>query len=294
MRSEANTVVRTAARGEGSMRRLLGTTSSYIMLSAIGVLFIFPFIWMILGSFKSSTQIFDLSVFFPTDWRWRNFVEVFTHQPFARQYFNSVYIAALVTTGTVAVGSLAGYAFARMRFPGRSALFLLVLSGLMIPVEAAIIPNFFLMSYLDLINTHIPLIVIPIFGARGAIGTFIMRQHFLSMPGELEDSARIDGLGRFGMFLRIMLPLATAAMSSVAILSAFYTWNNFLEPLVYINDVALFTLPLALNNFTTGYGLPLWNVQLAATTLSVVPILLLYLAAQRGITQSMTTSGLKG
>lgn len=273
---------------------VVGISAIYLVLAVAGVLFLFPFLWMILGSFKTSVGIFDLSVIIPDVWRWGNFVEAFIYQPFARQYFNSVYIAVLVTVGTVAVGSLAGYAFARMEFPGRSVLFVLVLSGLMIPVEAAIIPNFFLMSWLDLIDTHVPLIIIPIFGARGALGSFVMRQFFLSLPEELEDSARIDGLGRFGMFARIMMPLASPAISSVAILSAFYTWNNFLEPLVYINDVKLFTLPLALNNFTTGYGLPMWNVQLAATTLSVVPILVLFIAAQRHVTQSMTMSGLKG
>jgi multiple sugar transport system permease protein len=266
----------------------------YIILCTVGVLFFFPFLWMVLGSFKTSVEIFDLSVLIPKVWRWENFIEAFVYQPFAQQYLNSIYIAMLVSFGTVSVGSLAGYAFARMNFPGRSILFVFILSGLMIPVEAAIIPNFFLMSRLNLINTHIPLIIIPIFGARGAIGTFIMRQHFLSLPKEFEESARIDGLGRFGMFVRIMLPLATPAISSVVILSSFYSWNNFLEPLVYINDIKLFTLPLALNNFTTGYGLPMWNVQLAATTLSVVPILILFITAQKLVTQSMTMSGVKG
>src|SRR6056297_423510 len=266
----------------------------YIILCPVGILFLFPFLWMILGSFKTSVEIFDLSVLIPKVWRWENFIEAFLYQPFARQYLNSIYIALFVSFGTLSVGALAGYAFARMNFPGRSILFIFILSGLMIPVEAAIIPNFFLMSRLNLINTHIPLIIIPIFGARGAIGTFIMRQHFLSLPKEFEESARLDGLGRFGMLVRIMLPLATPAISSVVILSSFYSWNNFLEPLVYINDIKLFTLPLALNNFTTSYGLPMWNVQLAATTLSVVPILILFIAAQQLVTQSMTMSGVKG
>jgi multiple sugar transport system permease protein len=164
----------------------------------------------------------------------------------------------------------------------------------MMPIEVAIIPNFFFMRDLGLTNTHWPLILVPILGARGVMATFIMRTYFLGLPVELEEAARLDGLGPFGIFRKIMLPLATPAMGSVAILTFLHTWNNFLEPLVYVNNVRLFTIPLSLNNFTDGFNIPAWNLQLAATTMAVVPMILVYVFAQRHITNAMAMSGIKG
>ena len=266
----------------------------YLALVGLSLPFIFPFLWMVTSSLKTSNEIFAFPpTLIPTSWQWGNFVEVFRYQPFARQYFNSLYIAVLVTLGTLFVSSLAGYAFARIRFRGSTLIFLVLLSALMMPVEVTIIPNFFLMQVLGLINTHIPLILLPVLGANGVVATFLMRQFFLSLPRELEDAAMIDGLGRFGIFWRIALPVSRPALGAVAIISFLYSWNSFLEPLVFINDLKLFTLPLALNNFTDSYGLPIWHLQLAATTLSVVPILVVYVLAQRQVVESFTLSGIK-
>lgn len=267
----------------------------YLSLSLLSLPFVFPFWWMITSSLKSANEVFAFPPrLLPETFRWRNFVEIFTYQPFAQQYFNSLYIAVLVTLGTLFISSLAGYAFARIRFPGRNVLFLLLLTALMMPSEVTIIPNFFFMTALGWVGTHIPLIVLPIFGANGVVGTFLMRQFFLGIPGEIEDAARIDGLGRFGIYWRIALPMAKPALSALAILSFLFSWNLFLEPLVFINDLDQFTLPLALNNFTDNYGLPIWHLQLAATTLSVVPVLVVYVAAQRYVVESFTLSGVKG
>lgn len=262
-------------------------------LILLSILFIFPFFWMIVSSFKDAANVFNLSVFFPERWRWENYAEAFTFQPFLRQIWNSIYITALVVIGTLAICALSGYAFARIKFPGRNLIFILVLSGLMIPVEVMIIPNFFIMKALNLFDTHIPLILLPIVGARSAIATFMMRQFFITLPKEIEEAAVIDGLSRIGVFFRIVMPISTAIMGSVAILVAFHTWNNFIEPLVYINSMELFTIPLALNNFTDGYGLPMWNIQMAATSISVVPILCIYLIAQKRITNAMVFAGMK-
>lgn len=269
-------------------------TIIFIALLVMSVPFIFPFVWMVLGSVKSINELLDVRQFLPSTIRWSNFIKAIEYQPFLRHYTNSIYIAVTVTTGTIFIASLSGYAFARIRFPGRSALFIILLSGLMMPVEVAIIPNFFFMRELGLTNTHWPLLLIPIFGARGVMATFIMRTYFVSMPGELEEAARLDGLGPFGIFWRIMLPLAGPALGSVAILTFLHTWNNFLEPLVYLNDVRLFTIPLSLNNFTDGFNIPAWNLQLAATTMAVIPMIIVYIAAQKHITNAMALSGLKG
>lgn len=277
------------------LRNGLGRFLTYALLILLSLPILFPFWWMITSSFKSSAEIFEFPPrLLPEVWRWSNFVDVFTFQPFARHYFNSLYIAILVTVGTLFFSSLAGYAFARIRFPGSNLIFLLLLSALMMPTESTIIPNFILMKNLGLTNTHIPLIILPILGAQGIVGTFMMRQFFLSLPREIEESAMIDGLNRFGIFLRIALPLARPALGALAILSFLYSWNSFLEPLIYLNDAELFTLPLSLRNYVDPGGQRIWHLQLAATTLSILPILLVYIVAQRHIIESFTLSGVKG
>lgn len=277
------------------MPRSLERALLYGLLLLLAVPFVFPFWWMLTSSLKSAHEIFAYPPrLVPEVWQWQNFVEVFTYQPFARHYLNSLYIAGLVTVGTIAVSSLAGYAFARIPFPGRGIIFLLLLSTLMMPVEVTILPNFHIMTTFGLVNTHVPLILIPIVGATGVMGTFLMRQFFLSLPRELEEAAMLDGLDRPGIFWYVALPLARPALASLAVLTFLASWNSFLEPLVYLNELDLFTLPLSLRNFADAYGLPVWHLQLAATSLSVVPILMVYAVAQRRIVESFATSGLKG
>jgi multiple sugar transport system permease protein len=275
--------------------RWIWNLSWYVLLLVLSLPFVFPFWWMITSSLKTAAEVFAFPpTLLPPSWQWSNFAEVFAFQPFARQYFNSLYIAAAVTVLTILISAMAGYAFARIRFPLRNAIFLVLLSALMMPSEVTIIPNFFLFSALGWLDNHIPLILLPVFGANGVVGTFLMRQFFVQLPTALEDAAMIDGLGRFGIFWRIALPIARPIMAALAILSFLYSWNLFLEPLVFINSQHLFTLPLALSSFTDNYGLPIWHLQLAATTLAVVPVLLIYVMAQRHVVQSFTMSGVKG
>ncbi|MDE1991428.1 MAG: carbohydrate ABC transporter permease [Rhizobiaceae bacterium] len=265
-----------------------------LALLALAIPFVFPFLWMISSSFKSSSEIFGEPSLVPNVWRWQNFIDVFTFQPFARQYFNSLYIAALVTVLTLTVSSLAGYALARMRFAGAGLLMLFLISALMVPEEVTIIPNFFLMRWLGLMDTHVPLILLPVFGPQGIMATFLMRQYFLVLPKEIEEAGKMDGLSRLGIWWRIAVPMSRPALAAVAIITFLFSWNLFLEPLVFVSSLDLFTLPLALNNFNDPYGLPLWNLQLAATSLAVVPILGIYLIAQRQIIESFAMSGVKG
>lgn len=267
----------------------------YLVLFALAVPFAFPTWWMVTSSLKPVDEIFAFPPrLLPRTWEWGSYAEVFRLQPFARQYFNSAYIAVLVTAGTLLVSSMAGYAFARVPFRGRGPLFVLLLSALLMPAEVTVIPLYRLMGTLGVTDTHWPLIVVPIFGAQSVFGTFIMRQFFVSLPYELEEAGRLDGLGRFGLFFRIALPLAKPALSALAIIAFLNSWNLFLEPLVYLRSKELFTLPLALTQFRDTYGSPIWNVQLAATSLTVVPVLLVFLAAQRQFIQGIAHSGLKG
>lgn len=268
--------------------------SKIILLIFITIPFIYPFWWMIINSLNTPDQIFGMPRFLPVSWQWSNYIEAFTYQPFANQYFNSLYIAILVTAGNLFISGLAGYAFAKMKFPGRNFLFLLLLSSLMMPIEVTIVPNFFFMKSLHLIDTHLPLILLPIFGAQGAFTTFMTRQFFITIPNELEEAANLDGLSPFQTFLKIIVPISTPVFSTTAILSFLYSWNTFLEPLVFIDDIKKFTIPLALANFNDSYGLPQWHLQLSATAVSVVPILIVYIVFQRKITNAMAFSGLKG
>jgi multiple sugar transport system permease protein len=205
-----------------------------------------------------------------------------------------VYIATLVTAGTMIVSALAGYGFARIRMPGGNALFLVVLVGLLVPMEVTIVPMFRAVNALGLIDTHWPLIIIPIFGAPSVLATFIMRQFFIGIPDELEEAGRIDGLGRWGLFRRVSLPLATPALASVGIITFLKSWNMYLEPLVFLSSREKFSLPRALTQFVDAYGGPMWNVQLAATTLTAVPVLIVFVIAQKQFIQGLAQSGLKG
>ncbi|GHD21759.1 carbohydrate ABC transporter permease [Tianweitania populi] len=265
-----------------------------LALLLLAVPFVFPFLWMVSAGFKSVTEIFGAPNLIPRVWRYENFVEVFTYQPFARQYFNSLYIAGVVTILTLLISSLAGYALARIRFVGAGLLMLLLVTALMMPDEVTIIPNFFLIRWLGLVDTHWPLILLPVFGAQGVVATFLMRQYFLSLPKELEEAAKMDGLSRFGIWWKIAIPMSRPALAAVAIITFLNSWNLFLEPLIFLSSLEKFTLPLALSNFNDSYGLPLWNLQLAATTLTVIPVLIIYLIAQRQIVESFALSGVKG
>jgi multiple sugar transport system permease protein len=276
------------------MKKVIRRGLFYLTLVGFSIPILYPFWWMLTSSFKTTAEIFTFPPpLLPTTWNWSNYVEAFTLLPFALHCWNSFYIAVLVTVGTLVISSLAGYAFARIPFWGSSIIFLVLMTALMMPAEVTIIPNFTLMRYLKLTNTHVPLILIPILGANGVMATFMMRQFFLSLPHELEDAAMIDGLGRFGTYWRIVLPLAKPGLAAVAILTFLNSWNSFLEPLIYINDLHLFTIPLALNSYNDMYGTPLWAVQLAATTVSVIPVIIVYIVAQQRVVESFAFSGIK-
>ncbi len=279
----------------GSRRlRLLYRVCWTVALGVVAIPFVFPFLWMLSSGLKSPAEIFGAPSLVPREWQWQNYVEVFTYQPFARQYLNSLYIATAVTLATVAISSLAGYALARLRFAGASLVGVFLVSALMVPEEVTIIPNFFLMRWAGLVDSHIPLIVLPVFGPQGIVATFLMRQYFLALPKELEEAGRMDGLSWFGVWWRVAMPMSRPALAAVAIISFLHSWNLFLEPLIFVSSLEKFTLPLALTNFTDPYGTPLWHLQLAATSLAVVPILLVYLIAQRQIVESFALSGVKG
>jgi multiple sugar transport system permease protein len=267
----------------------------YGLLCVLAIPFVFPTWWMVTSSVKPISQIFAFPPdIVPRSADFTTYADVFRLQPFARQYWNSAYIAAIVTIGTMAVSSLAGYAFARIRFPGANVIFMVVLFGLLIPSEVTIVPLFQMFLRWGMINTHWPLILVPIFGAPSVFATFVMRQFFIALPAELEEAARVDGLGRFKIFWTVALPLARPALAAVAIFTFLHSWNLYLEPIVFLSSPENFTLPQALTQFVDAYGGPMWNIQLAAATLTALPVLLVFILAQRQFIEGLAHTGLKG
>lgn len=266
-----------------------------VALSVLAIPFVVPTVWMIASSLKPLNEIFKSPPTIFTDSpTLAAYAEAFTFQPFARQYFNSVYIAVVVTLVTMLVASLAGYAFARIPFRGRNVLFFVVLIGLLVPSEVTIVPLFQMFTQAGLVNTHWPLILVTALAAPCVLATFVMRQFFIALPGELEEAARLDGLGRVGIWWRISMPLAKPALSAVAILTFLASWNLYLEPTVYLTSPELFTLPQALTRYADAYGGEMWNTQLAAATMTVVPMLIVFIIAQKQFVEGLAHSGLKG
>ena len=250
---------------------------------------------MFTASLKPIEEVFSFPAsLIPNDFQISNYTEVFRLQPFLRQYWNSMSIAIVVTIISVTISTMGGYAFARISFKWRSKIFIILLSALLMPAEVTLIPIFRLMVKSGLSDTFFPIVIIPAFGAHAVVGLFLMRQFFLDFPSELEEAAEIDGLSRFKVFTKIALPLSGPAIASLAILSFLYSWNLFLEPLVFLTEPNKYTLPVVLPQFTDTYGAPIFNVQLAATSLSVIPVMIVFVMAQRHFIRGITMTGLKG
>jgi multiple sugar transport system permease protein len=268
----------------------------YGVLCVLAIPFVFPTWWMVTSSVKPISQIFAFPPeLYPRTIDWSSYADVFRLQPFAEQYWNSCYVAVIVTVGTMAVSSLAGYAFARIRFPGSNLLFMVVLLGLLMPTEVTIVPLFQMFLKAGMVNTHWPLILVPMLGGMPSVfSTFVMRQFFIALPVELEEAARVDGLGRFKIFWTIALPLARPALAAVAIFTFLQSWNLYLEPIVYLTTPEKYTLPQALTQYVDVYQGPMWNIQLAAATLTALPVLIVFIFAQRQFIEGLAHTGLKG
>ncbi|MBK5200049.1 MAG: carbohydrate ABC transporter permease [Spirochaetaceae bacterium] len=271
----------------------LHLTKRTLIIVILTILFVYPFWWMLVNSLNNANEIFGKPSILPRSWVFYNYVEIFKIQPFGRHYANTLLVAFVGTLGNIIFSSMSGYSFAKLKFPGRNLLFIVLLTALMMPIEVIIIPLYSQMMELNLSDSLIPLMLIPIFCAQGAFSSFMFRQHFITIPNELEEAAKLDGLSAFGIFKTIMLPISTPIIAAAGILAFLSIWNMYLEPLVFINSLNNFTLPLSLANFNDSYGLPQWQYQLAATSLSIIPIMGVYLIFQEKITDAMVGSGMK-
>jgi multiple sugar transport system permease protein len=276
------------------MKNKINIFFSYSFLSVVTIIIAGPFYWMISTSLKDSTKVFSMPPqLIPNPLVFENYVEIFKVQPnFPLYYFNSIYIAVLVTVGTALVASLGGYSFAKIDFPFRGLIFLIFLSGMMIPTEATVIPLFDWMSKLKWTNTHLPLIIPAILGSGGMFGLFMMRQYFITIPNDIDEAAKIDGCNPWVIYYRIMLPMAAPALGSLSLLTFLTNWNEFFTPLIFLSSDKLYTIPLALSLFTDQTGTQ-WNLVMVASVLATLPLLLIFFLAQKQFIDSIALSGIK-
>ena len=283
-----------------SKRQLVSQVLVYILLLAVGFLLAVPFIWLISSSLKTETDAFAIPPsFIPNPVQWSNYVVGLTEFPFVRSTINTMILVVWVMLGTVLSGSLVAYGFARVRFPGRTALFILVLSTMMIPSHVTLIPQYLLFRELEWLDSFKPLVVPSFFGG-GAFYIFLLRQFFLTIPLDYDDAARIDGCGTFSVFWRIILPLSKPALGTMAIFTFMSQWNAFFEPLIYLNRfksqplaVALTTWVQTAHGSTSMHYVP-WVAIMAVSTLISLPPVMVFFFAQRHFIQGVVVSGMKG
>jgi multiple sugar transport system permease protein len=264
---------------------------AHLVLAIGGFIMVFPFLWQVLMSLSSTAEVTSVPpTLWPEELRWDNYAEVFRQIPFFDQFWVSVRVTVLTVVGQVVLCSMAGYAFARMRFAGSAAIFAAMLSILMIPNQAYLIPQYQIVQKLGLLDT-VPGIVVPMLFS--AFGTFLMRQFFVSLPQELEEAARLDGANSFQIFWRVMLPLAKPSISALAIITMLAAWNNLLWPLVVTSREESRTLSVGIASLNGQYVID-YPVMMAASLMAMAPILILFVILQRRMIEGLAFSGLKG
>ena len=276
-------------------RRISTVIVIFFIILAVAVS-IFPFIWMLANSFMSEDQIFALPLKFWPDklfkkGMWDNYVEAFSNFSFGRYTWNSFFVSFLAALGQIIVCPMAAFAFAKMRFHGRRAIYTLLLMTLMIPVQVIIIPEYYLMMKLGWLNSYLPLII-PSFLA-GAFGTFMFISVFEAIPSVLLDAAVIDGASAYKILWRVYFPQATASVATLFIIAFMNNWNDLLRPLLYVIKPSLFTVTMGLTRFQNQYTTK-WGLVLTGSVISVLPLIIVYIFCQRYIIENQMSSGVKG
>lgn len=267
---------------------------TYLILSAIAVLFVIPFMWLVVTSLKPLNQVFtDPPRWIPEPILWQNYVEALTSPafPFLRLLRNTLFYAGVSTFGIVLSSAIVAYAFARLEFWGRDFLFGITLATMMLPGIVMLIPTYILFRQFGWVGTYAPLIVPHFLG--NAFNIFLLRQFMLTVPWELTDAAYVDGASEFTILWKIMLPLVKPALLVVAVLHFMYAWNDFLGPLIYLDEASEYPLVMGLYAFQTRFGVQ-WHLMMAATLSVTFPLIVLFFVAQRYFIEGITLSGLKG
>lgn len=274
-------------------RQLLSAILTYVLLILGAVVLMIPFFWMLTTSFKSLDEVNVWPIqWLPSQLVWQNYLDVFERTPFARYILNSLILAFGGIIGSVLSCSLSGFGFARLRFPGRNVLFFVMLTTLMLPAWAVIVPHFMMFNAVGWLDTFLPIIVPSFFG--NAFYIFLFRQYFMGIPRELEDAARVDGCSTFRIYAQIFMPMSAPVIATVAIFAFFYYWNDLLYPLVYFRSQQNFPVSLGMRMFqTANMGVIHYPRMMAAALMSLIPCVLLFAFAQRLFIQGVVITGVE-
>jgi multiple sugar transport system permease protein len=280
----------TAKRGGPSLKPVKRVIL-YVLLVALTLLIFVPFFWMVSSSLKHNNQVFSIPIqWIPTEFVWSNYVDIWTRIPLLTYLKNSLFLSVTITFLQVLTGSFAAYGFSKMRFKGRDVLFVIYIATIAVPWQAYMIPQYIMMQNAGLVNTHLSIILLQAFGA---FGVFLMRQYYMSIPDELSEAARIDGLNEYRIWWRIILPLTKPALASLALLTFVSTWNDYMGPFIYFTSNDLWTVQLGLRSFVGQFDAE-YAMIMTGSVISVIPIVIVFLLGQRFFIQGIATSGMKG
>lgn len=284
---------RSRAPGEaGDLAHRIKRGILYVILIGAAAAMLTPFFWMVMSSLKEANSVFSVPVrWLPEIFVWENYVEIWTRSDIITWIRNTLILSVAVTGLQVLTGSFAAYGFSRIRFPGRNMLFLLYVATIAVPWQSYMIPQFIMLTNAGLANTLWSIIFLQTFSA---FGVFLMKQFYETVPEELSEAGRLDGLSEYGIWWRIMVPLSIPAIASLSLLTFVNTWNDYLGPLIYLRDPELWTLQLGLQNFVSSLYDVDYGVLFAGLVISVVPIAVIFLLGQRFFVEGIATSGMKG
>jgi multiple sugar transport system permease protein len=284
----------TSSDGRGAGRRgLLAVPRrviTYTLLTGLSAAVLVPFAWMLVSSVKLDDEVFTVPIqWIPKTFHWENYANIWSLVPMATYLGNSLLLSVVITVLQVLTGSFAAYGFAKVTFPGRDLLFFGYLATIAVPWQAYMVPQYIMMEKAGLVNNRLSIILLQAFGA---FGVFLMRQYYLTIPDELLDAARLDGLTEYGIWARIVAPLSKPAMASLALVTFVNTWNDYMGPFIYLTDNDLWTVQLGLRSFVGQYDAQ-YAMMMTGSVLSVLPIVIVFLLGQRYFVQGIATSGMK-
>lgn len=264
--------------------------ATHIVLLCVTVIFLFPFVWMLSGSFKDNLEVVKMPPqLLPSQWQLTNYIEIEQYFPIYTFLYNSVFVSVVSTLLQLMICAMSAFVFAKIPFRGREALFLLFLVTMMVPMQVTLTPLFIVFQKLGLLNTYAGLILPGVFSAYG---TFLLRQHMMTIPDSLLEAAFMDGASYYRVFGQVILPLSKPALATLAIFAFMSSWNNFLWPLIVVSDTELMTLPVGLSKLQGRWSTE-WNILMAGNVISFIPIFIVYLFAQKYFVRGMTMSGIK-
>lgn len=286
------TAVRAKTLRARSWRGVAGLTLAYLVLSVAVLVMVLPIVWMLLGSFKTRAEIITVPIqWLPEALRWENYHHAWTEAPFDRFYLNSLIVTTIGAGLKVVNGVLTAYALVFLRFPRKQLVFYIVLAALMVSPQITLIPNYVFVANMGWIDTYTGLIL-P--SAATAVGTFMFRQHFLTIPREVVEAARMDGAGHVRLLWSVVLPMSRPTLITFSLLAAVWEWNDFLWPLLVTNSLSMRTLPIGLTYLRSTEGATNWGAVMAGTVLVVLPVLAFFLWAQRHIVSGIMSGSVKG